>query len=487
MSVRAYSMSAGAFQDDNSPDSSTNVQVKMRGGPIVAMVPALVFVGVLVWLSLEERATISGFWVGGWAAIVVGLILSTTRRKFTDSIIRGLSDQTGAVIITAFIFAGIFGSLLSGGGLAKGLLWLGLETGVHGGLFTVLAFVLACIFAAGTGTSVGTVIAMVPVLYPAGVNLGSDPTMLAIAIIAGGAFGDNIAPVSDSTISSAYTQKARMGDVVRTRLPLALSAAGISIVVFAIFGGGGTTAPEKFTADSTPLGLVMLISFALVIVLAIRGHHIIASLTWGTLTGIALGLATGLLHPAQIFAIPPEKGGSTGLIEDGIQGVSAAVILVLFILALAQLLTDSGLMGKVLHLLQARAAKGVRSAELTIIAVTILFTIPLGSNAPAILLVGPTLARPLGLSHSLAPTRTANLLDCSANTVFYMLPWHNAVIVWYVTVLATATEHGIPAPSIAAAFLNPYAWGLLVVLLTSVLTGWNRQTVRPHTTSITKH
>lgn len=307
--------------------------------------------------------------------------------------------------------------------------------------------------------------------------------MLAIAIIAGGAFGDNIAPVSDSTISSAYTQKARMGEVVKTRLPLALSAAGISIAVFAIFGGGGTVSQEHFAAQSDPLGLLMLVPFVLVIFLAVRGHHIIASLTWGTLAAIALGLTTGLLRLQEIFSIPVEQGASTGLIEDGISGVTGAVILVLFILALAQLLSDSGLMDKILRVLQTSAAKGVRSAELTIVGLTILFTIPLGSNAPAILLVGPTLARPLGLSHKLAPARTANLLDCSANTVFYMLPWHNVVIVWYVTVLATAMEHSLPHPGIGAAFLNPYAWGLLLVLLVSILTGWNRKYATTDSTS----
>lgn len=476
-------MTASTSQDGPLPHRMPEQNVRMLGGPVMAMVPVLVFVGVLAWLSLEERATISGFWVGGWAAITVGLILTTTKRRFTDSIIRGLSDQTGAVIITAFIFAGIFGSLLSGGGLIKGLLWLGLATGLQGSQFTVLTFALACLFAAGTGTSVGTVVAMVPVLYPAGVYLGADPTMLSIAIIAGGAFGDNIAPVSDSTISSAYTQKARMGEVVKTRLPLALSAAGISIAVFAIFGGGGTVSQEHFAAQSDPLGLLMLVPFVLVIFLAVRGHHIIASLTWGTLAAIALGLTTGLLHPNEIFSIPGEQGASTGLVEDGISGVTGAVILVLFILALAQLLSDSGLMDKILRALQTGAAKGVRSAELTIVGLTILFTIPLGSNAPAILLVGPTLARPLGLSHKLAPARTANLLDCSANTVFYMLPWHNVVIVWYVTVLATATEHGLPHPGIGAAFLNPYAWGLLLVLLVSILTGWNRKYATTDSTS----
>lgn len=450
-------------------------RVGMVGGPLTALVPALVLVSVLVWLSLEERASISGFWVGGWAALAVGLILTTNRHAFADSVIRGLSDKTGAVIVTAFIFAGVFGALLAGGGLVDGLLWLGLETGLQGALFTVLAFVLACLFAAGTGTSVGTVVAMVPVLYPTGIFLGADPAMLAVAILAGGAFGDNIAPVSDTTISSAYTQRAEMGDVVRSRLPLSLSAAAVALVVFGIFGGGGEVTGRQVEAEATPVGLVMVIPFALVIFLAMRRQHIIASLTWGSLATIALGFVTGLMRPGEVFSIPAERGESTGLIENGIAGVTGAVILVLFILALAQLLADSGLMGRILAKLERQAAKGVRSAELTIVGVSLLFSIPLGANAPAILLVGPTLARPLGMSHNLAPARTANLLDCSVCTVFYMLPWHNAVIVWYATVLVAADEFGLPIPSIAAAFLNPYAWALLVVLLISVITGWNRR------------
>jgi Na+/H+ antiporter NhaC len=461
--------------------------VRMLGGPLTALVPALVFVVILVGLSLAGRASISGFWVGGWAAVVVGLLLTSSKRAFADSIIRGLSDKTGAVIVTAFIFAGVFGELLAGGGLVDGLLWLGLETGLQGAFFTVLAFVLACLFAAGTGTSVGTVVAMVPVLYPAGVFLGADPAMLAVAIIAGGAFGDNIAPISDTTISSAYTAKAQMGDVVRTRLPLSLTAAAVSLVVFAIFGGGGEVTGRQIGSGATPLGLIMTVPFAVVIFFAMRRHHIIAALTWGSLTALVLGVATGLLRPGDVFRIPAERGDSTGLIEDGISGVTGAVILVLFILALSQVLADSGLMGRILAALEARAARGVRSAELAIAGITMLFTIPLGANAPAILLVGPTLGRPLGLRHNLAPARTANLMDCSANTVYYMLPWHNAVIVWYATLLATAGEHGLTAPSIAAAFLNPYAWALIAVLLVSILSGWNRRyaaTSAPATTHL---
>lgn len=464
-----------------SPADQVAPAIRMFGGPVTVLVPAVVFVGVLVLLSATERASLSSFWVGGWVALVVGLILSRTPRAFANSIIRGLSDNTGAVIITAYIFAGVFGSLLAGGGLVNGLLWLGVNIGLEGALFTVLAFVLSCIFAAGTGSSVGAALSLVPVLYPTGVALGADPTMLAVGILAGGAFGDNIAPISDTTISSSYTAKATMADVVKSRLPLALISAGVTIVILAIFGGGGDASANQIDVDANPLGLLMLIPFIVVIVLAMKRHHIIIALMWGSLSSIVIGVSTGLLHFSDIFSIPATREESTGLIQDGIADITGAIVLVLFILALAQVLTDSGFMNSVLRRLEVHATRGVRSAEFAIAGITMLFTVPLGANAPAILLVGPTIGRPLGLRHNLAPARIANLMDCSANTVFYMLPWHNAVIIWYATALATAQKYAIPEISIGSAALNPYAWTLIIVLVVSIITGWNRRYATPAT------
>lgn len=454
-------------------------RLELYGGRWAALIPAVVLIAVMCILSVAERAAVPAFWVGGFAALVVGLALARNRTKYAETVVRGMSDRTGAVVIIAFIFAGIFGEIMKAAGLVDGLLWLGLQTGLTGAWFTVLTFILACVFGAGTGTSVGTVLAMVPVLYPAGVFLGADPTMLAIALIAGGAFGDNLAPVSDTTITSAYTQDAQMGDVVRTRLPLALTAAAVSVVVFALTGGGGTVQASTLTNEAAPIGLLQVLPFVLVIVLAMRGQHIITSLTWGILAAIAIGLLTGGLDPGQVFSIPPDRDTSTGLIQDGIGSVTGVVMLVLLIMALAQVLAESGLMAAVLDRLQRAAARGVRSAELTIIAITILFTVPLGANAPAILLVGTTIGKPLGEQHHLSGPRRANLLDCSACTVFYMLPWHNAVIVWFSVTTATAAEFGIDAPDITAAFLNPYAWALLVVILVSAITGWNRSYAAP--------
>ena len=91
------------------------------------------------------------------------------------------------------------------------------------------------------------------------------------------------------------------------------------------------------------------------------------------------------------------------------------------------------------------------------------------------MVVGPSFVKPLGEKFKLAKARCANLMDCAVCTLFFTLPWHIAVIVWYGALVAASESFGLVLPSINAAFLNPYCWALLLVLCISVITGWNRK------------
>lgn len=112
---------------------------------------------------------------------------------------------------------------------------------------------------------------------------------------------------------------------------------------------------------------------------------------------------------------------------------------------------------------------------IVIVGVTILASIPISANAPAELLVGPSIVRPLGERFGLAAARRANLMDCAVCTIFFVLPWHIAVAAWYGALYSAAETYAIPAPPISAALYNPYSWALLAVLLFSAFTGWNRK------------
>ena len=388
---------------------------------------------------------------------------------------RGLGNQTGIVLVTAWLFAGVFGKIMAAGGLVNGLLWLGMSTGAQEGIFTTLVFITAMLFSLGTGTSTGTCLSLTPVLYPAGIFLGCDPVLLGTAILSGAAFGDNLAPISDTTIVSAYTQGAEMRDVVRSRFPLAMAAACISAVVFLFFGGGGdVNILPDLNAQLNPKGAFLLLAMAVVVVSALMGRHIIESLIYGNVCAMLISVAIGTLHFSDFFGIP-EAGQSTGLIQSGIDGVVGAIIFAVLILAVTQILVECGILEKILEFANRSIVATVSQAELFIIGVTVAASIPISANAPALLLVGPSLVRPMGEKFNLAAARRANLMDCAVCTIFFILPWHIAVAVWYGALVTASETWGFEAPAVSSALMNPYSWALLAVILFSALTGWNRK------------
>jgi Na+/H+ antiporter NhaC len=463
-------------------------KIAMYGGALGGFAPLLILVSLLIWISLAGAGGTFAFWAAGWIALTAGLFLAKNKSDYCSALIHGLSDKNGIVIITAWIFAGVFGKLMVMGGMVQGLLWFGIKTGTHGALFTVMSFIVAMVFSTGTGTGTGTVISMAPILYPAGVYLGANPVMLALALLSGAAFGDNLSPISDTTIVSAYTQEATMRDVVKTRFPLAVTAALFTIVVLLLAGGGGDvkSLPE-LKAELSPAGLVMLLGFAAVIISSLAGRHIIESLIYGNVAAAGIGVISGQVKISDIFHIPHQRGESTGLIQDGISAVVGAIVIALLILAVARIFQESGGMAKILAFIKKTFAKTVIQAELTIIFITILFSALISSNAPTELLVGPNLVKPLGKKFNLSPARRANLMDCSVCSIFYTIPWAIIVVVWYGALDAAAKAFNIQAPPIYSAFLNPYSWALFIVIVFSAITGWNRKFETPDNNEAVEH
>ncbi len=450
-------------------------KLDMYGGLLGGLVPLMILIIGLVGLSIAEKGGTKPFWACAWIAIVVGLFFARDKYGYCQAAMRGIGDKTGIVIVSAWLFAGVFGKLMAAGGLVNGLLWMGMTTGAQGAIFVVLVFFAAMLFAIGSGTSTGTCISLAPVLYPAGYFLGADPAFLGLAILSGAAFGDNLAPISDTTIVSAFTQDAKMKDVVRSRFPLAMVSAVFATIVFLIFGGGGEVrALPEIHATLNPSGLLMLLALGIVVVAALRGCHIIEALIYGNVAAAFIGVVTGNIEIAQIFSIP-ETGSNTGIIQDGIENVVGAIIFAILILAVTQILIECGILETILSYAQHSLVATVRQAELFIVGVTIIASVPISANAPAELLVGPGLVKPMGRKFNLAPARCANLMDCAVCTVFFILPWHIVVAAWYAAIVSAANNYDIIAPPISSALYNPYSWALLAVLLFSAITGWNRK------------
>jgi Na+/H+ antiporter NhaC len=77
---------------------------------------------------------------------------------------------------------------------------------------------------------------MIPIVVPMIGLLDLHPGLALAAALGGGIFGDHCSPISDSTIVASMAAATDHIDHVRTQLPYALLAAGVSLLLFTAAG-----------------------------------------------------------------------------------------------------------------------------------------------------------------------------------------------------------------------------------------------------------
>lgn len=451
-------------------------RLDFRGGAFGATIPMLFFVIWAITTSVTGVSSEPALILGAVFGLTLGLFLCKSRwSEYAQGLFDGMAQPIGVVTIIAWFWAGVFAQILKTGGLVEGLAWIGFETNLTGGVFVGLTFLLAAVFSSAVGTGYGTVVAFCTLMYPAGVTLGADPVILLAAILSGAAFGDNFAPVSDTTIVSAATQEADIRGVVRSRIKYCLIAAVPALLLFILLGDGqaGVLPQEGMSsADFSPKGLILLIPFALVIFLAMRGQHLISTLTWGILSAVAIMLVSGLSAPGDIVYF--EEGAVKGPVIDGIMGYGNMAILVLLILAASHLMKLGGTM-EALMAFFLRIIKGItRRAELTIWSIVSTLNVFITINTAAEIAAAP-LVKEIGKTYKIHRYRRANMLDAVSSALGYIFPWSGAVLLaWSTVEQLRDTGYGWLA-SVAPTAVFPYVfhgWFLLLVMLIAAWTGW---------------
>lgn len=466
------------------PESSPVAFLKFRFGVFGASVPLLFFVIWAITTSILGVSSQIGLIMGALFGIILGLLCcSSNWSDYANGLFEGMTQPVGVVAIVAWFFAGMFSQVLQVGGLVEGLVWIGGVSGVTGGLFVAVTFLLAAIFSTAVGTGYGTTVAFCTLMYPAGVALSSDPTMLFAAILSGAIFGDNLAPVSDTTIVSATTQGADVPGVVRSRFKYAIAAAIPTAILFAIFGGGGDVSfadPEALKAmmDSTqPKGLLMLAPFVLVLVLALSGQHLVTSLTWGIISSIPVILLAGTGAPGDIIGFDTEADTiMTGALVQGVKGYVNMAILILMIVAAAYLLKLGGTMEAVTNKMISWIKNSMRRAELAIWGIAGLLNTSITINTAAEIVAAP-FVRELGERYRIHRYRRANMLDAMTSALGYIFPWGAPVLLGWSTIQVMQETYDW-LPSIAPTEVFPFVfqgWLLVMIMLLAALTGWGRR------------
>lgn len=461
-----------------------NKRLEFYGGPWISFLPFVVFLVLIIlttflWGSISDGA----LWVPAFSALLLPFFLAKDKAHYANAIIDGMASKEAIMPIVCWIFAGVFSRILRMSGLASGVAGVAANLGVNSTVFTVIVFIASGVFATASGTGFGTIAAGMGVLYPAGIALGAHPGLITGAIISGAAFGDNLAPVSDTTICSATSQDVDVPGVVRSRLKYSLSAGLITIVLIIIFGiitGSEGTATTIY--EYNPMVLTMFIPVAITIYVAIKTGNIIIATTIGTVVGIIVACACGLFDFVQIDAVNPEvpavlavsgEGlGRTvgGVIYNGISSMLQVCILALLLFGAISIMRQG--QGDIC-LLEAlgKVANNAFSAEITISLMIISLSALMGLNAPAILAVGASFAKPLSKKHGISPYRTANLMDGQSNTFVYCLPWTPAMVY----TLGFAADSSNPLTAFDVMPFAFYCYAMLAVMIVSIFLGIGRK------------
>lgn len=439
-------------------------KLEFIGGGFGPWIPIVFLILCMVGAVVTNHMDFYVYHIITLAAILVCFFLAKEKKAFGDVAIAGLQDSMLAILILAFILAGILSQLLRQSGLIPALVWLASVFNLNPAFIPLVSFLICCLISTACGTSSGSIVAVLPVMLPIAIELGCDASLVCGAVISGALFGDNLAPISDTTIASALTQESKINDVVRTRLPYSLIAGGISGTLFVVFGllTTDSSIADSIQADgSTIRALALLVVPVIMIVLMKMGWDLVGTLLICDTLAIAINLLLRLISPAGMVS-------GEGPIAGGINGMLDVIVFAILFFIIIEALRQSGALDYLAEKL-IKLCKGVKSVQFIMMLASAFGTIVTAGSSTGIMFVG-AMANKIRKEFGIAGTRTANLLDATACAICGFVPFCTP----YLLALSIGGDiSGIPADFSYLSILK-YAFHpilLIAVFSLSIITG----------------
>jgi Na+/H+ antiporter NhaC len=424
----------------------TDKSVEFYGGWVLSLVPMAIFIIActlcFVVLHVFDMNFLS---MCAFLAIIVGGCFAKSYSAYWGAVItEGFGSRMAITIFAILLVISMFAKLMAKSGVAEGFVWMAHAVNLHGGMFTAFAFVATGIISASTGSSIGALFTGFPVFFPSGILLGADPVVLASAILSGAIFGDNIAPISDTTVACASTQDysmregtAEISGVVTTRFKFAFPSAVISVFLFSFYGGAShSLTPALANAQTySSKGLIMLLPVVVVLVVAVKTQDIFKAIPAGLIVGIITGLTSGVFRLDSIFSL--KNGNVEGFLFQGFNGMISTATFVLSLFGIIGILRASHTMERFAnYICNSRLSQSTRGAEIAIAGGIGIATILLGGvTSAAILAFGPV-ANEIGKKKDLHPFRRAVLVQCVSMTLPAVVPFLSAFIFIVMTIIS---------------------------------------------------
>jgi len=306
--------------------------------------------------------------------------------------------------------------------------------------------------------------------------VGAPPVILAGAILGGATFGDCIAPISDTTIASALSQDADIGGTVRSRLKYVLPAAALALLAYAVVSLLDRAAPQTETApiEGKALNLAMILVPVLIIILLLRGRHLLEGLLVGLASGTVLGLGLGILEPGRLLTLDPAAFSARSFVIDGIERAVGISFFTILLMGLVATLQASGVLQRLVDFAHKRS-RSVRSSETWIVG-AVSGAVLLTCHSIVAILTVSEFARQMGEKKGIPRYRRANLLSLTVSTYPFLLPYFIPVILMANTT-ASGADYGLPRLSpLQAGLHNYFSWAVLIILIFALALGYGRRT-----------
>lgn len=203
--------------------------------------PALIIICVTLgtYITIGSAKTLEGFVLAVAFQFVAMLIQKMgTIVELMETAVNGIKGVMSAVLILALAYC--LNAISKQLGTANYVISV-TESWITPALLLLFTFLICAFISFFTGTSWGTYAIMMPIAVPLAFQLtGGAITTLVYATIAavmgGGCFGDHCSPLSDTTILSSLAAGSDHIDHVKTQLPYAFAAAGVSAVLYLVIG-----------------------------------------------------------------------------------------------------------------------------------------------------------------------------------------------------------------------------------------------------------
>ncbi|MDO5409889.1 MAG: Na+/H+ antiporter NhaC family protein [Lachnospiraceae bacterium] len=382
-----------------------------------ALLPIIAFLGLYLGCGtfFSIKGVESPFWLmPRYVALMVGILVAMIcfrkDKKFSEKVdiyCKGAGASGVMLMGIIVLLAGGFASATEAIGGKESVVNLGIHL-IPTQFLIPGIFLICCIISTCIGTSMGTQVTMIPVAIALAQGAGLSVGMAGAAAIAGAYFGDNLSMISDTTIIATKGVGAEMKDKFIMNFKIAIPAAVITMLFYAVLSikGGTVTAGTEAGAYN----ILTILPYIAVITLAVIGLDVILALSIGTGLACIIGLAVGKIG----FFDWAQAVGS------GMEDMFWLAVFAMMVSGMMELVRYYG----GIQWLVDTAMKYTKSRKSCQYVISLLSMAISGTtlNNPVACLISAPIAKELGGKYKIAPKRMASLLDIFSCAILMVVP-----------------------------------------------------------------